>query len=147
MQLYRLSGLSLFALGLTVGSLAVAAPALAAPVADSIAQASPDAQVPLEQSMPAIAEKFLTLSVQGDFTNAWQYLHPTLRENWSPTEMQTAWQDLQGRTGEFQQFLSYQQTDENVVLVNTQFANVTDDLIVIFDDSHQWIVGVDFPQS
>ncbi|MBD3882363.1 DUF3887 domain-containing protein [Phormidium tenue FACHB-886] len=121
---------------------ATAQPSIAqtAPLAESIAQ------TPSTDSMPAIAEKFVTLSSQGDFVGASQYLHPTMRQNWSPTDMENAWRTLQERTGAFQQFLSYEQAGNDVVLVSTQFENVTDDLVVIFDDTQQWIVGVDFPQ-
>jgi Protein of unknown function (DUF3887) len=120
----------------------IAAPAIAQTAPISIAQSAP-----ASGSMPALAEEFVTLAAQGNFVEAWQYLHPSLRQTWSPVEMQSSWRTLQDRTGAFQQFLSYQETENNVVLIKTQFENVTDDLVVIFDDSHQWIVGIDFPQS
>jgi Protein of unknown function (DUF3887) len=125
----------------------IAAPASAQTAPLSIAPLSIAQAAPASGSMPALAEEFVTLAAQGDFVGAWQYLHPSLRQSWSPVDMQSTWRSLQDRTGAFQQFLSYQETGDNVVLVKTQFENVTDDLVVIFDDSHQWIVGIDFPQS
>ncbi len=121
---------------------------LALPIA-SIAQPSitPIAQAAQPKPMTTLAEEFVTLAAKGDFVTAWQYVHPSLRTTWSPVDMQQGWHDLQDRTGAFQQFISFRQADQSVVLVNTQFEKVTDNLIVIFDDTHRWIVGIDFPQK
>lgn len=140
----------LFSVLLTTAVTVAAIPAIAQPNSVQPSSGQPDrliAQASSAQSMPAIAEAFVTLSAQGNFVEAWQYLHPSLRETWSPVGMQSAWHNLQERTGAFKQFLSFSQSSNDVVLVNTQFENVTDDLIVIFDDSQQWIVGVDFPEQ
>jgi uncharacterized protein YfaT (DUF1175 family) len=95
--------------------------------------------------MTTLAEEFVNRIAQGDFAAASQYLHPTLRQSWSQANMQQSWESLQQRTGAFQQVVSFDQASDSVVLAQTKFANLTDDLVIIFDDSHQWIIGVDFP--
>ncbi|MBW4658271.1 MAG: DUF3887 domain-containing protein [Drouetiella hepatica Uher 2000/2452] len=113
----------------------------------SLAQTVQLSQATPTKPMTTRAEEFVNLTAKGDFVGAWQYIHPSLRTTWSPVDMQQSWHDLQNRTGAFQQFNSFRQDDQSVVLVNTQFEKVTDNLIIIFDDTRQWIVGVDFPQE
>jgi hypothetical protein len=105
------------------------------------------AQAPQPRPITAIAEEFVNLTAKGDFVAAWQYIHPSLRTTWSPVDMQQSWHSIQDRTGAFQRFISFRQDQQSVVLVDTQFEQVTDNIIVIFDDTQQWIVGVDFPQE
>ncbi|HEY9643857.1 MAG TPA: DUF3887 domain-containing protein [Coleofasciculaceae cyanobacterium] len=150
MQLHSsLSGMSLVKFGSLLLTAAIGISALPA-----IAQSSPStpsrsadeiAQASQPKPMTTIAEEFVNLAAQGDFAAASQYLHPSLRQTWSPADMQQSWENLEQRTGAFQQVLSFKQADASVVLANTKFENLTDDLVIIFDDSHQWIVGVDFP--
>ncbi|MBI4784459.1 MAG: DUF3887 domain-containing protein [Oscillatoriophycideae cyanobacterium NC_groundwater_1537_Pr4_S-0.65um_50_18] len=120
------------------------APVSLAQPALSIAQAP---AVPQTRPIAAVAEEFANLMVQGDFVQAWQYIHPSLRTSWSPVDMQESWHDLQDRTGAFKQFTTFREDGETVVLADTQFEKVSDNLVIIFDDTRQWIVGVDFPQE
>jgi hypothetical protein len=119
----------------------------------AIAQSAPApndltiAQASQGQSMTATTQEFVNLLSEGNFEAASQYLHPVFRQNWSPAQMQDNWQGLQEQTGAFKQFGSIEQADESVVLVSTEFENVTDTLVVIFDETQQWIVGVDFPEQ
>ncbi|HEY9627696.1 MAG TPA: DUF3887 domain-containing protein [Coleofasciculaceae cyanobacterium] len=122
----------------------VSLPVSLAQPALSIAQAPP---VPQTRPIEAVAEEFANLIVQGDFVQAWQYIHPSLRESWSPVDMQESWHDLQDRTGAFKQFTTFREDGETVVLADTQFERISDNLVIIFDDTRQWIVGVDFPQE
>lgn len=151
-----LSAISAYAMAASLDPLAQTLLAQTSLAQTSLAQTSL-AQTPLNQAiqlsqatpsqpMTTRAEEFVTLAAKGDFVGAWQYIHPSLRTTWSPVDMQQGWHDLQNRTGAFQQFNSFRQDDQSVVLVNTQFEKVTDNLIIIFDDTRQWIVGVDFPQ-
>ncbi|NJR66865.1 MAG: DUF3887 domain-containing protein [Leptolyngbyaceae cyanobacterium CRU_2_3] len=105
------------------------------------------AQANQPKPMTTIAEEFMNLTAQGDFVGASQYLDPTFRQTWLPADMQQSWENLQQRAGAFRQVLSFEQADASIVLANTQFENLTDDLVIIFDDSRQWIVGVDFPEQ
>lgn len=132
---------------LLAAAIATALPTIAQPVAAQGLQPAEIAQASAAKPMTTIAEEFVNLAAKGDYAAASQYLHPTLRQNWTTQDMQRSWESLQQRTGAFQTFLGSQQADNKVVLVNTQFANVTDDLVIIFDDTEQWIVGVDFPQQ
>lgn len=112
---------------------------------------SPDRQKEMANSSPThqrtqtqIAEDFVDLVAQGKFDNARLLLNPTLREGWTVAEMRDDWVRLQKVMGEYEQRLTTEVADENLVLVNLQFEKATDNLLVIFDDQHQ-ISGVDFP--
>lgn len=92
-----------------------------------------------------IAEQFIDLVFRQQYNEALQYIHPVLRAELSPERLQQGAEQFQKRSGAFIKRLNTQ-VDGDVVLVNTQFEQVTDTILVIFDDSGL-ITGVDFPQN
>lgn len=99
------------------------------------------------EQMSAIAQDFIQMVAAGNFEGAAQFLNPNFRSSWTPAQMQENWNYLQAATGAYRQVVGTDASGGNVVLVKTEFENVTDDVVVIFDESGQTIVGVDFPQQ
>jgi len=101
------------------------------------------------ETIEEIAEKVVEALAAEDFARARGYLHPFLKTEIFPQEIQTKWNALQTRTGPFQRQVSTEVRsgssvdDVDVVLVTIEFEKVTDDLIFMFDDQKQ-IVGIDF---
>lgn len=103
-----------------------------------------------EENIQARAEEFVDDLAAGDYAQARFHLHPTLKAELFPEDLQAKWEGLQNSTGAFQRRLDSQVIngggDTNLVLVNIEFANQTDSLVVIFDGLGR-ITGVDFPQD
>jgi hypothetical protein len=121
--------------GLLTTSLATIAPlsqALPSPV--SIAQTV---------SYETIAEQFIDLIFSAQYDEALEYLHPILQEATAENSLEERVERFQQVTGAFQARLDAQVV-ENVVLVTTEFENVTDTIVIIFDENGL-ITGVDFP--
>jgi Protein of unknown function (DUF3887) len=118
------------------------APVSAAEVLPSAATASPT--IAQAEELEAIATKFVETMAGQNWDGARQFLNPVFRDQWSVQMMQQNWQDWQAVAGVFQEQLSTQ-ADGNIVSVSVQFADLKNDVIVIFDDT-QKIIGVDFPQ-
>jgi Protein of unknown function (DUF3887) len=118
------------------------APVSAAEVLPSAATASPT--IAQAEELEAIATKFVEAMAGQNWDGARQFLNPVFRDQWSVQMMQQNWQDWQAVAGVFQEQLSTQ-ADGNIVSVSVQFADLKNDVIVIFDDT-QKIIGVDFPQ-
>lgn len=91
-----------------------------------------------------VAEAFIDLTMAKNYDQAVQYLDPELRDDWPPEKLRERATDFLSRTGAFVKRLN-SQVISNVVLVNTQFEKVTDDIVVIFDDNNVLITGIDFP--
>lgn len=106
---------------------------------------------PNPETIEEIAEKVVEALAAEDFARARGYLHPFLKTEIFPQEIQNKWQALQERTGSFQRQVSTEVRkgssvdDVDVVLVTIEFEKVTDDLILMFNDQKQ-IVGIDFVQ-
>ncbi|MGB3238642.1 MAG: DUF3887 domain-containing protein [Geitlerinemataceae cyanobacterium] len=92
----------------------------------------------------ATAEQFVDSLAVDDIESAHNLLNPLVQKDWSEDMMQQSWQDLLAVTGEFQERLG-SQVEGQVVLVTVEFESVTNDVIVIFDESGQ-IIGFDFPK-
>jgi Protein of unknown function (DUF3887) len=89
------------------------------------------------------AETFVDALATDDIETAHALLNPLVKKDWPEPMMRQSWQDLIAVTGAFQERLS-SKVEAQVVLVTVQFENVTDEIIVIFDESGQ-ITGFDFP--
>ncbi|MBR8827381.1 MAG: DUF3887 domain-containing protein [Gomphosphaeria aponina SAG 52.96 = DSM 107014] len=106
---------------------------------------------PSTETIQEIAEKVVAALAAEDFASARSYLHPFLKTEIFPQEVQAKWQALQARTGPFQRQVSSEvrsgsSTDDvDVVLVTVEFEKVTDDLIFMFNEQKQ-IVGIDLVQ-
>ena len=99
----------------------------------------------LTQQRESIANQFVDLIAAQQYNAAVDLLDPRLREEWTTPVLQQRVEDFFGRTGNFVKRLDTK-VDGDIVLVNTQFENVTNDIFVIFDEGGNQITGIDFPQ-
>lgn len=103
---------------------------------------------PQTQTIEEIAEKFVSDLASQDFAGARSYLHPFLKEEIFPAQIQQKWKQFLAQTGSFQRIVKTQTRrnsdvdDINLVLVTVEFAQVTDDIILAFDRDKK-IINVD----
>lgn len=97
-----------------------------------------------------VARDFVTALSAGQFVAARSFLSLPMQEDFSAASLQTQWTQLQRRTGAFVEVRRVVEVDRGdeafLVLVNTEFEEVTDSLFVILN-THNEIVGVNFPQD
>ncbi len=134
--------------------LLVASPVLAQPlqIAQLLPTQAPETEVEAEveasdadeAKIEEIAERFIDLIAAGQVEQARELLNPTLKAGWTLDQMQDDWDRLQRITGQYQRRVKTQVASGNLVLIDLEFEQATDNLFVIFDDQ-QRIQGVDFP--
>ncbi|MCT7971008.1 DUF3887 domain-containing protein [Laspinema olomoucense] len=98
---------------------------------EAIAQATP---------MVSQAEEFVSLLADGEFNQALQKYDAIARQNITPETLETTWQDLVDKSGDFQEIVSTEVVpgeEQEVVLVTTRFEQETVVLFVIFDSEQQ----------
>ncbi|MFO8237913.1 MAG: DUF3887 domain-containing protein [Prochlorococcaceae cyanobacterium] len=97
-----------------------------------------------------VARDFVEALSSGQFVTARSFLSLPLQEEFSAAALQSRWQQLQQRTGDFVAVRRVVEVDRSgdtyLALVNTEFADVTDSLFVILNTNNE-IVGVNFPQD
>jgi hypothetical protein len=127
--------------GSAIGLLASFSPtALGQPVA----QPSPAAETSPNPDLNRISEQFVDLIAAGEYEQARRMLNPVLREGWTAAQMRRNWESLQKIVGPYKGRSNTQVVDGNLVLVDLEFEQATDNLLIIFDEQQQ-IQGVDFP--
>ena len=99
----------------------------------------------LEQSITYLAETFIDFMIARDFVQARERLHPVLQAEWTPEVLEQKLNQFQQRVGPFRRRVR-SRVVSNVVLVTTEFTQVTDDLTFVFSDNKK-IVAIDFPQQ
>jgi hypothetical protein len=86
--------------------------------------------------------------VAAQFVSARSFFSPAMQKEVSAASLQARWQRLQQYTGNFMQVKRLVEAAENpeqrLVLVQTEFNRLTDNLFVILD-ANNLITGVDFP--
>ncbi|MBE9167484.1 DUF3887 domain-containing protein [Pleurocapsales cyanobacterium LEGE 06147] len=103
---------------------------------------------PQTQSIEEIAEKFVDDLATQDFASARSYLHPFLKEEIFPAQIQQKWEQFVTQTGPFKKIVRTEARrgsdidNIDLVLVTVEFAKVTDDLIFAFDQDKR-IINVD----
>lgn len=97
-----------------------------------------------------VAADFVRELSRGHFISARSYLALPLQDELTPATLQSKWQELQRSTGNFVKVLrvieASRSEDTQLVLVNTEFNRVTDNLFVILNSNNE-ITGVDFPKD
>lgn len=99
-----------------------------------------------------IARIVIQSLADNDFVGARGYLHAFLKTEIYPQQVQEKWQQLLEKTGDFKGIKSVtvrpgsQVDGTDVVLVTVEFARVTEDIFVIFDDNRR-ITGIDVPEG
>lgn len=140
-----LAALSFTALPVIVLTMPAAAqsssPAPSSPgAAPESAPAAEQASLPIQVK----AEQFVDLLFAHRYSEALAYVHPTLRTELEKEDgISSDVQDFQDLSGTFKGRLGAH-VEDNLVLVDAEFANLTDTFVVIFDDQGQ-ITGFDFP--
>lgn len=92
------------------------------------------------------AETMIELFAQ-DFEKITPYATPELRDDLSQERMERLWNRVNTKNGKFKarkQTQVIETPGSDLVFVTLEFENVTEDWIVIFNDSQE-VVGVDFP--
>jgi hypothetical protein len=106
---------------------------------------------PKLDSIDTIAEMFVKDLAASDFLRARGYLHPFLKAELFPQQIEQKWKDLIAKTGPVKRIVRTNTRtgstvdSADVVIVTIEFAKTTEDLFVIFDEDRR-IVGIDFPQ-
>ena len=95
-----------------------------------------------------VARAFMDAVTDGQFVTARSLLALDLQKEISPSALQNKWLKLQRGTGTFQKIDDVMEADHGsegtLVLVETSFNRVTDNIFVILNSAHE-ITGVDFP--
>lgn len=103
-----------------------------------------------DEKSSIVARNFVEALSKGQYVTARSFLTLPLQAELSASTLQTKWLGLQRLTGSFVRVLRVveaETSDEGqLVLVNTQFNRLTDNLFVILNSNNE-ITGVDFPQD
>jgi hypothetical protein len=95
-----------------------------------------------------VVRDFMDYIFLGHYISASSFLSPQLQQDLTPAVIQSRWQNLQRRTGNAVKVkriaMAETGSDQRLVLVNTEFTRLTDNIFVVLDDQNQ-IVGLDFP--
>ncbi|MEO1001545.1 MAG: DUF3887 domain-containing protein [Cyanobacteria bacterium J06638_7] len=95
-----------------------------------------------------VAGEFVRALSAGQFATAQSFLSLPMQADFSAAVLRDRWRQLQRQTGDFVAVRRVVEADSSdgaqLVLVNTEFAEVTDSLFVILNTNNE-IVGVNFP--
>ncbi len=101
-----------------------------------------------DQPAEKVVRDFMTALSGGHFISASSFLGQELQEQISQAQLQQKWLNLQKITGNFVRVKTISRAESTpemkLVIVNTEFNRLTDNLFVTLDASNQ-IIGVDFP--
>jgi hypothetical protein len=103
-----------------------------------------------DEAPSKVAAQFVKALSSGHFITARSFLTPSLQREINTDQLQARWQGLQRETGNFLKvnrvIEAASNTDQTLVLVNTTFNRLTDNLFVVLDANHL-ILNVDFPNE
>lgn len=103
-----------------------------------------------DEKATSVAAEFVKALSSGHYITARSFLSLPLQEELSAADLQTKWQGLQRLTGNYVRVLRVVQAessaDQRLVLVNTAFNRLTDNLFVILNNNNE-IINVDFPHE
>ncbi|MCP9785086.1 DUF3887 domain-containing protein [Cyanobium sp. N5-Cardenillas] len=101
-----------------------------------------------DQPAEKVVRDFITALASGHFISASSFLSPVMQEQIPQGQLQQKWLNLQRITGNFVRVKRINRAestpDMRLVIVNTEFNRLTDNLFVTLDAQNQ-IIGVDFP--
>jgi hypothetical protein len=101
-----------------------------------------------DQPAEKVVRDFMDALSSGHFISASSFLAPVMQEQISQAQLQRKWLALQRITGNFVRVKRISRADSTpdmrLVIVNTEFNRLTDNLFVTLDANNQ-IIGVDFP--
>ncbi len=97
-----------------------------------------------------VAGQFVRALSAGHYISARSFLSPQLQREISAAQLQARWQELQRETGSFVKvnrvIEAASNPEQHLVLVNTTFNRLTDNLFVLLD-ANNLIFNVDFPNE
>lgn len=97
-----------------------------------------------------VAGQFVRALSAGHYISARSFLSPQLQREISAAQLQARWQELQRETGNFVKvnrvIEAASNAEQHLVLVNTTFNRLTDNLFVLLD-ANNLIFNVDFPNE
>ncbi len=103
-----------------------------------------------DEAPSKVAAQFVKALSSGHYITARSFLTPSLQREINTEQLQARWQGLQRETGNFLKvnrvIEAASNTDQTLVLVNTTFNRLTDNLFVVLDANHL-ILNVDFPNE
>lgn len=105
---------------------------------------------PKTSSVEQISEIFVESLASKNYPKARGYLHPFLKTEVFPQQVQAEWEGLIQQNGQFKKILDTQSSSgsntnkTDLVIVSIEFEKDTKDLFIIFDEERR-IVGVDAP--
>lgn len=103
-----------------------------------------------DQAPSQVAGQFVRALSAGHYITARSFLSPQLQREVSAAQLQARWQELQRETGNFVRVnrvvVGPANKDQRLVLVNTTFNRLTDNLFVLMD-ANNMIFNVDFPNE
>ncbi|MEB3307598.1 MAG: DUF3887 domain-containing protein [Cyanobacteriota bacterium] len=103
-----------------------------------------------DEAPSKVAEQFVKALSSGHYITARSFLTPSLQREVSTEQLQARWQGLQRETGNFLKvnrvIEAGSNAEQTLVLVNTTFNRLTDNLFVVLDANHL-IFNVDFPHE
>ena len=103
---------------------------------------------PTSQSIETIARDLVYSLASGDFSQARSYLHPFLKQDIFPQQVQSAWKELVAEKGNFEKIMSTSVRrgssidNSDIVVIDLEFGKSDAEMLVIFDSSKS-IIGVD----
>ncbi|KEF43271.1 MAG: hypothetical protein ER33_00570 [Cyanobium sp. CACIAM 14] len=101
-----------------------------------------------DQPAEKVVGDFMKALSGGQFISASSFLSPVVQEQISQAQLQQKWLNLQRITGNFVRVKHISRAESTpemkLVIVNTEFNRLTDNLFVTLDANNQ-IIGVDFP--
>lgn len=107
---------------------------------------------PTSKNLEEIALEVVNSLANSKFDTARSYLHPFLKKDIFPEQVQSKWEQLQKENGNFQKIIGTNirrgssLDNADIVFVTIQFAKNTQDLLIMFNNNKR-IIGVDFPQN
>ncbi|MBM5821615.1 MAG: DUF3887 domain-containing protein [Cyanobacteria bacterium K_Offshore_surface_m2_011] len=101
-----------------------------------------------DQPAEKVVRDFITALSSGHFISASSFLSPLMQEQIPQGQLQQKWLNLQRITGNFVRVKRINRAESTpemrLVIVNTEFNRLTDNLFVTLDSENR-IIGVDFP--
>ena len=101
-----------------------------------------------DQPAEKVVRDFITALSSGHFISASSFLSPLMQEQIPQGQLQQKWLNLQRITGNFVRVKRINRAESTpemrLVIVNTEFNRLTDNLFVTLDSDNR-IIGVDFP--
>lgn len=101
-----------------------------------------------DQPAEKVVRDFITALSSGHFISASSFLSPSMQEQIPQGQLQQKWLNLQRITGNFVRVKRINRAESTpemrLVIVNTEFNRLTDNLFVTLDSKNR-IIGVDFP--